>query len=160
MSNEKDDAGRDVKMEAPDRERVAPAQEPRAAEGPRSLQNWQNLAKVRQSLAGDNKSREAYEKDPVGYMQRFGIDVGNMVAPGQSGVPMAHLQHLDSANGEGPDVQLAFCKVWGIVLAVAGVVANAGANANVVANANAAADINAAANLNVNVNGIGPASEG
>src|SRR5207249_2190593 len=104
----------------------------------------------------DNKNREQYDLDPIGYMERFGVDVGNMVAPGQSPEAMAHLQSLEAASGEGPDVQLAFCKVWGIVLAVAGVVANAGANANAVANANAGVNINVGANLNANVNGVGP----
>lgn len=134
--------------------------EPKAAEGPRSLRNWQNLAKVRESLSADTKAREQYDLDPIGYMQRFGVDVGTMVAPGQSPEAVAHLQDLQAASGEGPDVQLAFCKVWGVVVAVAGVVANAGANANAVANANAGANINAGANLNVNVNGVGPAYEG
>jgi hypothetical protein len=155
-----DKENKEQELQSDRAERLDRSSEPKAGEGPRSLQNWQNLAKVRESLSADAKNREQYELDPIGYMQRFGVDVGSMAAPGQGGgEAMAHLQNLEAAAGEGPDVQLAFCKVWGVVVAVAGVVANAGANANAVANANAGVNINAGANLNVNVNGVGPAYE-
>ena len=153
--SEKD--SKDQQLENERQEKLDRGSEPKAGEGPRSLQNWQAMAKVRESLSADAKNREQYDLDPVAYMQRFGVDTTGLGTPGGGGDVAANLQNLEAGEAEGPDMQLAFCKVWGVVVVVAGVVANAGANANAVANANAGVNLNAGANLNVNVNGVGPA---
>ncbi|MCC6994153.1 MAG: hypothetical protein IT370_05945 [Deltaproteobacteria bacterium] len=129
--------------------------EPEAGTGSRSLANWQNLAKVRQSLAADKGNQSEYELDPAGYMQRFGVDVGSVSHAGQA-PSYGKIERLEGQSAESPDMQLAFCKVWGFVIVVAAGAANGVALANAAANANALANANAAAN----VNGVGPADEG
>jgi hypothetical protein len=42
--------------------------EPDPGTGRRSLAHWQNLARVRRSLAADNGAQEQYRLDPVTYM--------------------------------------------------------------------------------------------
>lgn len=136
-------------------EKIDRSPEPQAGEGDRSLMQWQNMARLRESLAADTASREAYQLDPVGYMQRFGVDASHMVAPGQTEGVAPQMQNLQPGQAQGADMQLAFCKVWGVAIVVAGVVAVAAANVDIVVNAIAAANANAMAN----VNGVGPAGE-
>jgi len=119
--------------------------EPEAGEGARSLTNWQNLARARQSIAANEDSRHEFQADPVAYMRRFGIDGGNLgqVDRASFAVGISTAQEL-SAH---PDTQLAFCKVWGVTIVVAA--AAAAAAVAVVAAANAAAAANAVAAANV-----------
>jgi len=143
-----------------DRQHAKPEvdKEPQAGEGSRSLMNWQNLARARESLSINPENRERYQADPVSYMQRFGVDASGMApeGPATAGPQVHNLQ----SGSQGAEMQLAFCKVWGIVIvvaaaaaaAVAAVVANAAAGVNAVAVANA--------NVTANVNGVGPSSEG
>lgn len=130
--------------------------EPDPGKGRRSLAQWQNLARVRQSLAADKGAQEQYRLNPVSYMQRHGLDMAGAL-PGQA--TEGGLRLGIEATSESAEAQLAFCKVWGCVIVVAGAVANAAVMANAGANANAAAN----ANLTANVNGMdvaGPFVEG
>jgi len=131
-------------------ERARDKVEPEAGRGARSLANWQNLARVRQSLSS-KEAQEQYRLDPAGYMLRFGIDMVGL-APQQGESPM---RLSVEAQGEGPEMQLAFCKVWGCVIVVAGAAAAAVANAAAGANALVVAN----ANLTANVNGSGEEPE-
>ena len=129
----------DHDLEAP-RKRL----EPEPGKGSRSLAHWQNLAKVRQSLSANRDAQDQYRLNPVGYMQRFGVDMAGALPARATGEGGARLGIEPAA--EGAEMQLAFCKVWGCVIVVAGAVANAAAVSNAVANAN----------LTANVNGMNP----
>lgn len=116
--------------------------EPEPGKGSRSLAHWQNLARVRQSLAANRDAQDQYRLNPVGYMQRFGVDMAGAI-PSQGMAEGKTRLGIEPAV-DGAEMQLAFCKVWGCVIVVAGAVANAAAvtNALVVANANLTANVN------------------
>jgi hypothetical protein len=144
-------------------ERQSVAKEPEPGTGVRSLTNWQNLARVRQSLSADTANAQQFKSDPAAYMQRFGVDVVSVGgAGGPDALSLAPQQvGVESMMGEN-DTQLAFCKVWGCAIVVAGVAAVAAANVSLLANAlgaaNAVGVANAAMRTNVNVFGSGDGS--
>ena len=150
---------KDSKDSQTDRANLDKDPEPEPGVGMRSLMNWQNLARVRQSISADKANEQQFSTDPNAYMQRFGVDVGSMRgAGGPETLALAPQQvGVESMMGEN-DTQLAFCKVWGCAIVVAGAAAAAGLVANVLGAANAVGVANALMRTNVNVFGSGDGS--
>ena len=136
------------------REHTEREHEPQPGTGMRSLMNWQNLARVRQSISADKENESQFKADPAAYMQRFGVDVAAVSAHGGAETLSLAPQQVgvESMMGEN-DTQLAFCKVWGCAIVVAGAAAAAGLVANVLGAANAVGVANALMRTNVNVFG-------
>lgn len=132
-------------------------QAPGPGQGARSLSNWQSFAAARRAISGSEDARGEFKKDPLGFMRRHGVDMGNMASFGQTAEwSELQLDRLETASADA-DMELAFCKVWGCVVVVAAAAAAAVAAANVAAAANAAVAANALTVVNVvtNVRGDG-----